>query len=306
MEVSNLQWNRWDQERVDYFLNGRKGFQNFQNITMEDFKNFKEIASSFNQEAKKQYMSIYSKEYRFLEDYRYHGLKEKYTYDEVCLLFILIFDEEALLYNRFLEIVGPHFEILDRVTNARKLRCSCDLSYAELKNLYGTRYQLYGFYEDDIVDFEARYVEKFLLKASLSVSFSNESFQKIVSSKLETFGKISIQRLNRIDEVLNNWRNVYKVKNIYSLLAFQLEKESQFFDNPTLEEKVVYLIRGIDPELTILQSYFENCKWHPIKQQALETFGFFSKEFIMLEKQYNEYYQVIGQDPFEKSYQKVK
>lgn len=62
-------------------------------------------------------------------------------------------------------------------------------------------------------------------------------------------------------------------------------------------QNIVLIVNHIDPELKMLQIFYECSKEDDIRRAIKEEFGFYNKDFIKIEKIYNEYFKLI-EDPF--------
>lgn len=58
----------------------------------------------------------------------------------------------------------------------------------------------------------------------------------------------------------------------------------------TYDEKILFLILAVDPDLNILEIYESECRADRIKEEAYKTLGFFNEDFLKAARAYQKKY----------------
>lgn len=272
-----------------------KFFKKFKNIDINSYQNLLKKADEYRIINKAN--SIYNSITDFI--YIYKNNLNKDNFDKICLFLILIFDRDALLYNTFLELITTKIDIYDKDNYKPFVLLQKELTKKQMDTLKTIALNLFSFYDDALLEIEKAYFNKFLLNDNLSISFNTEYFFRILSLKGHQFEGIDEERMNELKDIVSKWFLAYKVKNAHFLLAYQLEKEPNFFGNPSWEEKAIILILAIDPQLKLLKHYMTNCNLNKTAEYSFDLFGFYYHDLIKLEHKYNETYKIIPENPWE-------
>ena len=132
--------------------------------------------------------------------------------------------------------------------------------------------------------------------------------------RFKKFKNIDEEREANLRKIASIWNNTHTFDNVFSKhLSFfiLLKKDSQkkfntstipaTFDAQSSDEELLLYIFVADPELKLLQLYFEGNNINVIKQRFLEEFGYaYDSRLLTIEKVYNNRFNKVV-DEFENS-----
>ena len=131
-------------------------------------------------------------------------------------------------------------------------------------------------------EYEKKYAkEKFHLNMNLK-KFQN--FENITDERRQEIIDFKNKKYPRIIQIVNP-------NDLYFYLLFFLNNNNNRLNKDfplNTDEKIIFLIECIDPDLEILQIYEWECNINAIKSKIFNKFGFFDINLINFEKRYSE------------------
>lgn len=124
-----------------------------------------------------------------------------------------------------------------------------------------------------------------------SYSEIDEDTIKDIEDKVNIFYENYVS-LNTLNKFTKEPIEKKLVLNAYFFLN-QLKNGLQFSST----QKIIFIIKLIDPELKMLDMYYTCSNEQDLRREIRLVFGFYERNFINLEKVYNNYFNII-EDPF--------
>ena len=107
-------------------------------------------------------------------------------------------------------------------------------------------------------------------------------------SKYEQFQNLTEEKINEIENFIQYWQEGITFKNCDNL-AEKYYKTLFYLQNyisAPFDEKAYFLIKALDPELEILETYIISNTKEELKNNLLKAFGFVALHMIKIEKDY--------------------
>ncbi|MCH5166380.1 MAG: hypothetical protein J1F35_00675 [Erysipelotrichales bacterium] len=219
------------------------------------------------------------------------------SFDEVLIIYIFVIDPDLTFYKLY----RRYFDVL-KTNNVFK---DDEKKYNEKKNnqlhlLKNDIFNRFGYSDLQIINYEKDFYKIFIKAEQKKEEGQNEeTSQKPQTSKknylinlmdllkdIKSLDSITQERYKEILELAEEYKNTYGSQVNIDELIWNLLYKNTSINLETLEEKILFFVYLFDPELIALTIYEEECKWDNIKSRMMESFGYFHKDIIRLEKLY--------------------
>lgn len=197
------------------------------------------------------------------------------SFDEKILFLIMATDPYLHIYFYYLNINYSRKD--DESTRNFKL----DNLIAFIKNKI-------GIFDANFLIYEEAFFQHFLKIGSV-ISYINKDYSSAIIDLFK--GITSFEMVSEEDHQNLNKKAMYYLakcknpKNLNTIWFNLINPNSELKINNRLH-RIIFIILVIDPELNALKIYSEESNFNIIKKRMLETFGFYSKDFIEIEKLY--------------------
>lgn len=269
------------------FYSNLPHFKKFENISLQDIETIKQKVDEYLENLNNHFSinSIINKKlqiYQELLTYLSNPNIFLYinTFDERLLFLILAIDPECITYKYFLSSIG----ITSHTQNLGNWEKS-------VRNKIG------------IFDKKLGEIEKYLIrKFSIIDNVIIDQTPTLINSltEINSLTNISNDQINNIDTILTEWNIITNNNLDNKTVVFNL-----LHSNLSNEEKLILYIKACDPELKMLQIYFNESTNSKIKEECIKQLGMYNNELIRLEKiYYDNDYNNFNIDTWE--YNKIK
>ena len=191
---------------------------------------------------------------------------ERPTYDELLTFIITGCDPECELFTTYIS-------------------CDKKLSHEEKANIVRNKL---GFFSEHILNAEKDYYFKFINELLTNVTLDNTSYITLLSSSIKDFDDIDDERIEEIKKIALLFTYITDNNDRYTTCIYDIIHQSKLLNLNTLQEKLVFFISTVDPELKFLEIYEEECKAEIIKYRAFIELGFGNNTILKLEKLYKQ------------------
>lgn len=162
------------------------------------------------------------------------------------------------------------------------LRCDNKMSYNYKKNM--VRKEV-GFFSELLLRAEKDYYHKFINDLLTDVRIDNSPYLSIILNNSNiSFDNISSERFESISKLALLWNASVDENHKYTTCLYNLIHQSKLLGIKSAEEKILFLVCALDPELKLLSIFEEESKMDKIKSRCLVEVGFYNSNFIKIEK----------------------
>ena len=251
-------------------------FKKFNNIDIEQIKNIEIIAKKFKERFfEKNMSSNYLKTLQYLStpfgrakliDSRIQKGSNTVSCDEYLSFIILCCDPECNLFKSYIKCDN-------------KMNESQKESYCRKES---------GLYNKKLIIAEREFYHKFINDLLTDVKLNNSDYIDVLSFGIESFDNITIEEYESILKKAELWRYITNSNSRLSTCTYNLLHQSDLLGLNSAEEKLVFLISAVDPELNLYSIFEEECRVDNIKERALNELGFYNLNIYKLEKLYHQ------------------
>lgn len=143
-----------------------------------------------------------------------------------------------------------------------------------------------GLFDKKLIIAEKDYFFKFENKLLFEVKKDSSNYFMQIKDELGSFDSISNQRFEEIQNQAYLWADVPNNNSKFQTALYQIIFQSDLLNLNTLEERIVFFITAVDPNLEILTIFEEESKFENVKCRIKEKYNSYSKELITYEKLY--------------------
>ena len=164
-----------------------------------------------------------------------------------------------------------------------------------------------GFYDPKFVTYEQALYNKFY-KDKMFITGVKEDYSSLLLpllNKIKNFDSVTDEEYERVIEIAKKWREQFPNEG-YLTAFFHATVQGKELGLNGLKEKAIFLIQALDPDLKMLDSYYNNNTVEEIVDDAEVNVGFFAQEFFNLERAYaRKYNPEKAEDPWETEIKKT-
>lgn len=191
------------------------------------------------------------------------------TYDELLAFIITSCDPECKMYKGYL---------------------SADNTLTKTEKYNEARKNI-GFFSKRILMAEKDFYLKYNNQLLTNVKEDNSNYINLVSSFINSFDNISDERFTELYFLSSLWKN-NNIESQYTTCIYNILHQSNLLGLKSAEERIIFFIDSVDPDLNLLDIYEQECKIDRIKERSLKELGFYNYSLIKLEKLYkNNFYK---------------
>lgn len=268
-------------------------FNNFKNITDEDFERIKkdvadflEVQANQKNQFKRTRIYQYAAVIFCLTTTRAATLPK--SFDEKMIFLILAVDPNLEMLKQYNRMgITPNRAINNAFDDEERLELSAKRSN-ELKS-YETRIRnILGFYDPKMLKYEKEFNKRFVEAHTLATEVSRDYFINFIdiAKDIEDFDNITSFDLSLLRLRVELWREELGEEADYRLAVYHLLFQNEILKLRNLQEKAIFLLLIMDSDLDLLRIYEEESKWPNIQKRAKEEVGIFNHELLKLEKKY--------------------
>lgn len=279
----------------------RKHFtNNFQNITEQQLEQIKKDAETFRLEKEESNkkrttflrgpVSLYSDAIFYLTN---PCINETYpSFDEKMLFLIHVVDPEYKIARTYTQAplltayeqkqVKP--EETDKINNHKRLH----------ESLYHGVENHFGFSDPYLIQFERTFFNRFMLQkellSNIQANHIQELFDKaiVVRSYERTSDEEYQEAINIAEQLIATQPDITNPNTV----AFNILKQNKLIGgNASLRQTFLIFILSFDPELKMLQIYYDESMVPKMEERANNELGFYNTELIRLEQEYHKRFQ---------------
>lgn len=228
------------------------------------------------------------------------------TYDSKIAFLIETLDPNLEMYKIYLE---QAFVTEDQIANeldeqkkANMIR-SFEIQEGLIENNIRKKF---GFFDKRILIYEAKYFKNVRKNEELFLNVNHDYFSKIVVlfNGVRNFDGVTEEENERVILLAEDYLSKYGKPSL-NTLAFQLIWQKEILGISNFKEVIIFFILVMDKDLKLLDIYNEEANWNNIEKRSMEEFGFYNKNLILLEKDYQERF-VPNYDPWYKNKKEIK
>ena len=187
------------------------------------------------------------------------------TYDEYLVFAISSCDPECKMFTSY-------------------LKCNSKLNHDRKKNI--VRKEL-GFFSEVLFKAEKDYYFKYINDLICDVTIDNSSYLSLISSTPSSFDDVSTERFDQISKLALLWNASVNEEHKYTTCLYNLIYQYKLLGINSLEEKLLFFVCAVDPELKLLSIYDEESKTNIMILRSLDEVGFYNPNLIKIEKTIN-------------------
>lgn len=275
--TKELEYNNIDTTEEKIFKNrskSKKLFNNFNDISTEQLDKIKILATKFsnlvmnnksykNYYAALQYLSTGYGKQKILSTREYYYDMNP-TYDEYMAFVIAACDPTCEMYKAYI---------------------SCDESLTLFNKKNEARRKV-GFFRQIVLQAEKVYYLKYINKLLTNVNKNNTNYLGLLCKIFKSFDNIDSKRCEELKELSIIWNDYTEENSKFQTCIYNLIYQSHLLKINSFEEKLIFFINCIDPELKLLNIYEEENHFDIIKKRSLDELGYYLKDLIFVEKEY--------------------
>jgi len=258
-----------------------------------NYKRFRDIPETRYEELKNEIHTFIN---RLGDDYTGLSALEKYTD-------MLGYISHKITYNHL-----PYDERIIMLLEA------CDPEFIHFKKYLGTektpdfnevlaksvRSEL-GFYDPKFVGYESDLFSKFFKNKTLlhGVKDDFSFFINPLIDGIDNFKSVKPEDYDRVSKIAQTWRENMQEDDGYLTAYHNVVTQNTILGLKGIREKGIFLVEAIDPELQMLQAFYDCPTVDKLYEQAFQSVGFYSEQFKNLEIKYAKAYkQELAEDPW--------
>lgn len=163
-----------------------------------------------------------------------------------------------------------------------------------------------GFFDKNILRYEVKYFKAIRKFDELILNIKHDYFSKMLNllDSIRDFDGVTKEENERIILRAEDYLSKYG-KPALNNLAFQLIWQKELLGLSNFKEVIIFFILIMDKDLKLLDIYNEEAPWDNIENRSMEEFGFYNKNLILLEKDYQERF-VPNYNPWYKNRKEIK
>ena len=158
-----------------------------------------------------------------------------------------------------------------------------------------------GFYDPKLISYESILFNKFKKQNEFIHGIKEDCsdlFYKYLGF-INSLDGISLERREKVSEIVNNWLANMSEDDNYLTAFYHALFQGKVLGLESIKEKAIFLVETIDPNLDMLDTYYNNNKKEELEEEAKEKVGFYNDEFLRLEKMYAKVYNPeLAEDPW--------
>lgn len=263
-------------------------YKKFNDVTKERLEEIKKDIKNFenrilNDTYKKKTFRL-DRYYRILA---YLSTKRDYTYDEKVAFVLLSCDPDLAFYKGYKSLdfqSSAKIEAMEDPEEQLHAKEYNNLLFAELAA--EVRIQI-GFYEPKLLKYEEAFFKKFTREL---IPYSGKDYGNILFKLPHDFTQMTPAEYLfcklQVSRYLSKVENIDIKTAIYHIL-FQPEL-LRLFSN---EQRLLFFILAVDPELEFYQIYLDECTWNKIEARSKDEKGYFNENLYIVEKDYFKAFQ---------------
>ena len=188
---------------------------------------------------------------------------------------LISLDEEVLFLINSVDSNCEMYEIY--------LSCPNDLTNKNKESIIRNKL---GFFSPYLLKYEYYYMNKFnqILLTNVNKDYSKNFV--ILAPMVKNFDEITDERFEQIQERVELYKEIPNISLTYQTCIYNILYQANILELNSMQEKLIFFINVIDPELTLLKIYSEESINNSIKQRAIDELGFFYKCLIKIELLY--------------------
>lgn len=238
-------------------------FTGFTNITEERKKQIETLIQKYKQlnyfgQINNYLVSPNKYLYQKTLDYLINNHCQLITLDEKLFFLINIIDPNCHMYELYLSYPN-------------------ELSNSSKENLIREKM---GFFSSYLLKCEFYYTVQFHNK--LIINVNKDYFKKfiILLPLVKSFDNVTEQRLEHIENQAILYKEIPNINLNYQTCIYNILYQAQVLELNNIQEQLLFFIKVMDPELTLLKIYSEESNYKNIEKRSLEELGFFHKILI--------------------------
>ena len=143
-----------------------------------------------------------------------------------------------------------------------------------------------GFYSKRFMLAEKFYFFKYKKELLTDVKIDKSPYITIARECINNFDDITLERFDNINKLASLFIYSTNEESRYTTCLYNIIYQPNLLNLNNLNEKIVFLISCVDPELNLLTIYEEECKNETIKNRCIKELGFYHKDLIRFENMY--------------------
>ena len=145
-----------------------------------------------------------------------------------------------------------------------------------------------GFFSKRFLLAEKYYFFKYKNELLIDVRVDKSKFIGNAYEYIDSFDKVTLEKFDDISKKALLFRYATNDESRLTTCLYDIIYQPNLLDLNSIDERIVFLIAAIDPELKLLTIYEEECRTEFIKKRALEEVGFYDKSLIDFERKYKD------------------
>ncbi len=190
------------------------------------------------------------------------------TYDEFLTFVISCLDPSCKMFTTY-------------------LKCNNNLSEKDKQSII--RKEM-GFFSKILLDAEKDYYFKFVNELFTDVRQDNSSYINLIVSLFKTFDNVSEEKFESISKMANVWNYVVNPDSKCTTCTYNLIHQSKLLNLNTLEDRIIFFILAVDPDLKLLSIYEDENRIDVMKYRSLNEVGIYNPKLIKIEEQFRKKY----------------
>lgn len=261
-------------QAIQHFYNHDKEFNNFININIDDKKRIDELSTILINKLPFydrldfycRVMSLANPAIGRVFFSKPYGIKiELKSFDEAVIFLINCCDPNCDIYKEYLR-----YDINSNVTFEHYIRVK------------------YGFFSINLLKYEKIFISKFNTRLITDVNKDYSKHIMLIETMVKKFDSVTIQKFKQIKAEADMWSSISKSDNKIQACGCVLVNQSHLLNLNNREEKMIFFISAIDPDLNLLRISEEESHITNIVKRCNEEVGLYSKNIIKLEKIYHD------------------
>lgn len=214
------------------------------------------------------------------------------TFDEKMAFLIQVIDPEYKIAKMYLQstLLTAYEQKNLKPEDGEKRRKHID----ERNILFHQTENMFGFTDPTFVQMERIFFNRFGLQKELLSNIQGNYIEELFSKSIvvRSYNRTTEEEFEEANHIAQNLIALQSDITNPNTVAFNILKQNKLLGgNGTLKQAYLIFILAFDPELKMLQIYYDESMVPKMEARANEELGFYERELIRLEQEYHQRFE---------------
>ncbi len=181
-------------------------------------------------------------------------------------------------------------DVVDPYCNMYELYLSCPNDFDSDTTKSVIRKNM-GFFSSILLKYEYPYMKQFIPRLITNVNKDYSKKFTILAPLVNNFDDITNERFEQIQSQAILYKEIPNINHNFQTCIYNILYQAHVLELTNMQEKLIFFINVMDPELILLKIYYEESTNNNIKKRATKELGFFYPCLIKTELLYYNRFQ---------------